>query len=77
MGSTPLFGGPAALENALYDSGAAAVVLIGAGGDGEGPVDQRGVPVLSAYLASHGSLDVFRLSVSRERAGRGEGGASA
>ena len=53
------------------------VVLIGAGGDGEGPVDQRGVPVLSAYLASHGSLDVFRLSVSLERAGRGEGGASA
>ena len=42
MGSTPLFGGPAALENALYDSGAAAVVLIGAGGDGEGPVDHAG-----------------------------------
>jgi len=34
-------------------------------------------PVLSAYLASHGLLDVFRLSVSLERAGGGEGGASA
>ena len=68
MGAYPLYGGPAALENALHDSGATAVVLIGADGDG-GPATEEGIPVLEAFLESRGAVDVFRLRVSVERAG--------
>jgi UDP-GlcNAc:undecaprenyl-phosphate GlcNAc-1-phosphate transferase len=68
MGAYPLYGGPAALANALHDSRATAVVLIGEGGDG-GPTTEEGIPVLEAYLESQGAVDVFRLRVSVERGG--------
>lgn len=71
MGAYPLFGGPGALENALHESGAGAVVLISRGEDGGQSSAPRDAPVLAAYLASHESVDVFRLRVTVERAADG------
>ena len=65
MGAYPLYGGPAALENALHDSGATAVVLIGGAEDGKTPPES--LPALTDCLESHGAVDVLRLRVTIER----------
>ncbi len=71
MGAYPLYGGLVALENALHDTGAGAVVLISRGREGGQSTPPRDAPLLAAYLASHGSVDVFRLRVTVERADGG------
>jgi len=69
VGSYPLYGGPAALENALRETQAVGVVLVGSAGDGATPSPGDEASALEGYLSSHGSLDVFRLRVTVERTG--------
>ena len=70
MGAYPLYGGPGALENALHDSRANAVVVIGAGtGDASYASTTDRFPSLVAYMGSRGSLDVFRLRITVEAEG--------
>ena len=70
MGAYPMYGGPGALENALHDSHANAVVVIG-DWTGDAPLasSTESFPSLTAYLESRGSLDVFRIRVTVEVAG--------
>ena len=67
MGAYPMYGGAGALENALHDSGANAVVVIG-DWTGTVPLDSstERFPSLTAYLESRGSLDVFRIRTTVE-----------
>lgn len=63
MGAYRLFGGPGALENALHDTRAGAVLLVGpAAGEGT----SEGFAALARYLETEGSVDVYRLRVAVE-----------
>jgi UDP-GlcNAc:undecaprenyl-phosphate GlcNAc-1-phosphate transferase len=63
MGAYRLFGGSVALENALHDTRSGAVVLVGGAADEEASAV---LATLARYLASHGSVDVYRLRVMVE-----------
>ena len=67
MGAYPMYGGAGALENALHDSRANAVVVIG-DWTGDAPLasSTERFPSLTAYLESRGSLDVFRIRITVE-----------
>ena len=67
MGAYPMYGGAGALENALHDSRANAVVVIGYW-TGNAPLasSTERFPSLTAYLESRGSLDVFRIRTTVE-----------
>lgn len=57
MGAYRLFGGEAALEHALERTEASGVLVVGAGDDS--PAEAT----LAAYLATTGSVDVYRLRI--------------
>ena len=69
----PLYGGKAALENALHDTGVHTVVVVQRDRGrrpGEEPEEERRrrreetlPPVVQAYLASHGGVDIYELRV--------------
>jgi FlaA1/EpsC-like NDP-sugar epimerase len=61
MGAYRLFGGPAALENAMHDTGASAVLLVGPAAE---DAASEGLAALERYLEARGSVDVYRLRVS-------------
>ena len=65
-----MYGGAGAFENALHDSRANAVVVIGdCTGDTPLASSKDRFPSLAAYLDSRGSLDVFRIRITVEAAG--------
>jgi UDP-GlcNAc:undecaprenyl-phosphate GlcNAc-1-phosphate transferase len=63
MGAYRLFGGAVALENALLETRAGAVVLVGGAAD---DASGDGASALARYLDSHGALDVYRLRITVE-----------
>jgi UDP-GlcNAc:undecaprenyl-phosphate GlcNAc-1-phosphate transferase len=63
MGAYRLYGGPAALENALHDTRSGSVVLIGRAADA---AVGEALATLADYLETHGSVDVYRLRVTVE-----------
>lgn len=69
-GAYPTYGGAGALENALHDSRANEVVVVG-DWTGDMPLasSKDRFPSLAAYLDSRGSLDVFRIRITVEAAG--------
>ena len=58
MGTLPLYGGEEALRNALDETAATAVLVVGRGAEGH--------PHLTSHLENHGSVDVFSYRVSVE-----------
>jgi hypothetical protein len=64
-----MYGGAGALENALYDSRANAIVIIGDRGQASRFVQGPRLPLFAAYLDSRVSLDVSRVRITVEVAG--------
>ena len=62
MGAYRLFGGPDALQSALHETRAGAVVLVGAESDGGAAARST----LAEFLESHGAVDVYHLRVAVE-----------
>ncbi len=58
LGSHPIYGGVSALSNALADTGASSVVLVGTEDD-----RKAGLQTAEDYLESGGGVDVFELEV--------------
>ena len=68
MGAYRVFGGPDALQNALDETRAGAVVLVGAGA---GNGDDEAESTLAGFLESRGALDVYRFCITVESPGDG------